>query len=198
VIPPFNHSNVLPPFLGEQLSQELASPYRTSALELAQRLGSSAERRALLVRFFALRRTLRDAGFATGFMWIDGSFAEDVETHRGTPPQDIDVVFFTRAPTDCETAQKVRERMDANPELFVRERCKQQFNCDFFIIDLNKAPEKLVAETRYWYGLFSHRRGDLVWKGMLEVPMDSDDAGALAMLDNPMSTTQGDGHVAAA
>ena len=166
--------------------------------ELAQRLGSSAARRALLVRFFALRHTLRDAGFITGFMWIDGSFAEDVETHRGTPPRDIDVVFFTRAPADCDSPHKERERMSANPQIFDRAHRKQQFHCDFFVVNLGKAPKVLVADTRYWYGLFSHRRGDLVWKGMLEVSMDSDDAEASAMLDNRMSTTQGDDHVAAA
>ena len=196
MIPPFNHSNVLPPFLGEQLSQDLASPYRTTSLELVQRLGSSLERRALLLQFFALRDALRAGGFVEGFMWINGSFTEDVETHRAAAPQDIDVVFFTRAPVDCETAQAVKERMAANPALFVRQQCKQRFRCDFFVVDLAKAPEKLVAETRYWYGLFSHRRGDHVWKGMLQLPMDSDDAAALTMLHNAASTEQGDGDVA--
>ncbi len=198
MIPPFNHSNVLPPFLGEQLSHELASPYRTTALELAQRLGTTSERRALLVSFFALRSALRAIGFVSGFMWVDGSFTEDVEIHRGSPPQDIDVVFFAHAPTDCETSQKVRERMQANPTLFVRAQCKANFQCDFFVINLGKKPESLVADTRYWYGLFSHRRGDHVWKGMLELPMDCDDAAALAMIDNPASTQQGAGDVASA
>lgn len=198
MIPPFNHSSVLPPFLGEQLSADLASPYKTSALELAQRLGTSPERRALLLHFFALRSALRKAGFVAGFMWVDGSFAEDVETHRGVPPQDVDVVFFTCAPVDCATKQQVNERMRANPALFVREECKVNFHCDLFVINLGMKPERLVAETRYWYGLFSHRRGDHVWKGMLELPMDSDDTAAQAMIDNSATTQQGAGDVAPA
>lgn len=131
-------------------------------------------------------------------MWISGSFTEDVETHRGVPPKDIDVVLFTRAPSDCETPQKVRARMTANPTLFVRGQCKRRFHCDFFLINMDTAPEKLVIATRYWYGLFSHRRGDHVWKGMIELPMDCGDAAALAMLDNSLTVLQGDRDVASA
>jgi len=30
-----------------------------------------------------------------------------------------------------------------------------------------------VDEVRYWFGLFSHRRSDDVWKGMLQLPLDT-------------------------
>jgi hypothetical protein len=33
----------------------------------------------------------------------------------------------------------------------------------------------LVAAAHYWYGLFSHQRGSLAWKGMLEVEVASAD-----------------------
>jgi hypothetical protein len=38
--------------------------------------------------------------------------------------------------------------------------------------------------TRYWFGLFSHRRSDGIWKGMLQVRLEdvADDAAAIAAL----------------
>jgi len=52
------------------------------------------------------------------------------------------------------------------------------------MINLGKRPEKLIQDVRYWYGLFSHRRGDQVWKGMLQLALQSDDEMAQAILDN--------------
>lgn len=52
--------------------------------------------------------------------------------------------------------------------------------------------EWLVTQTRYWYGLYSHRRGDALWKGILQLPLNSDDVAARAMLDPLMR--QGDPH----
>jgi hypothetical protein len=42
----------------------------------------------------------------------------------------------------------------------------------------------IVAQARYWYGLFSHRRVTGEWKGMLEVPLQvtTADAAAEALL----------------
>jgi hypothetical protein len=56
------------------------------------------------------------------------------------------------------------------------------------IVNLSTAPEWLVTQTRYWYGLFSHRRADALWKGMLQLPLDSDDELARTAL----ATLQGD------
>lgn len=41
----------------------------------------------------------------------------------------------------------------------------------------------LVEKTAYWFGLFSHSRVSNLWKGILSVPMNSDDAAARAILD---------------
>jgi hypothetical protein len=71
-----------------------------------------------------------------------------------------------------------------HPSLFVREQCIERYRCDTFLIRLSKQPEKLVQDVRYWYGLFSHRRGDQVWKGMLQLSLQSDDDMARGILDN--------------
>lgn len=52
-------------------------------------------------------------------------------------------------------------------------------------IDLDKPPELLVDDSRYWFGLFSHQRETSLWKGMIKVPMQAqaDDDSALELLD---------------
>ena len=41
-------------------------------------------------------------------------------------------------------------------------------------VDLSvPAPLYHVDQTRYWFGLFSHRRATQQWKGMLELPLGS-------------------------
>ena len=184
MLPAFNHSHVLPPFLGDTMSLGRASPYVTDAAELATQLGMTAERKRLLHGFFALRECLDALGFSDGFFWLDGSFVELVEESRGTAPADIDVVCFVHAPIGIAPPQ-VQALMDQHPELFHRETCKIRFGCDFFIVNLDKPAKKLVQEVRYWYGLFSHRQSDQLWKGMLEVPLAGDYTAAAALLDNP-------------
>ena len=61
---------------------------------------------------------------------------------------------------------------------------KATFHVDFFPIDMGGPVETLVSLARYWLGLFSHRREDYLWKGMLQVRLEgvTDDAAALAVL----------------
>jgi hypothetical protein len=79
------------------------------------------------------------------------------------------------------TAQ-INELMTSRPDIFDHQSCKQGFRCDTSIVNLTTSPEWLVTQTRYWYGLYSHRRGDALWKGMLQLPLNSDDAVASAIL----------------
>ena len=65
MIPNFNHSHVLPPFLGNSPSQAAqASPYTTTANELVARLGHTPQRCVLLKGLFAYRQALIDLGFS--------------------------------------------------------------------------------------------------------------------------------------
>lgn len=54
---------------------------------------------------------------------------------------------------------------------------KSKYRVDHYWLPLGSSPVNIVENTRYWFGLFSHRR-DRVWKGMLCVPLgpiDKDD-----------------------
>ena len=193
MIPEFNHSHVLPPFLGDSVSYADASPYNVGALEVIERFASTPERRAILRGLLEMRDDLRQLGFTQGFQWLDGSFVENIETQEGRAPRDLDVVYFVHGPCGLSATQ-TQEMMTANPDLFVKERCRKRYRCDPMILNLGRKPERLVQDVRYWYGLFSHRR-DNVWKGFLQLPMVSDDTAAIQLLDNLSS---GDGDASAA
>lgn len=154
VIPEFNHSFVLPPFVGEQLGHAQGSPYPVTALELVQRFAISTERCVILSGLMDYRAALRRLGFVQGFQWLDGSFVENIEAHQNRAPNDVDVVTFAYAPDGLSSAD-VQTLMNANKDLFVKECCQEKFRCDPMMINLGKPPEKLIQDVRYWYGLFS-------------------------------------------
>ncbi|SFN00359.1 hypothetical protein SAMN05192568_11003 [Methylobacterium pseudosasicola] len=68
-----------------------------------------------------------------------------------------------------------------------RAKVKFLFDVDSMLLDMNGSPEILVDSTRYYGSLFSHRRGDNVWKGMLAVRLEdlADDQAALAAISPP-------------
>ena len=70
------------------------------------------------------------------------------------------------------TANDLARLLHANLNLFGRAQVKAAYKLDFFPIDLDGSAEALVNLTRYWLGLFSHRRGDDLWKGMLQVRLE--------------------------
>jgi hypothetical protein len=182
MIPSMNASSVLPPFLGEEPGvRAQMSPYEVNMGEVIQRFAVSRERIAILRGLLSYRRDMRAIGITDGYQWLDGSFVEDVEATRNRPPADVDLVTFARVPGD-NPAAKVAVAM-ANENLFSPISAKRIYQCDAYFVDLGKRPELLVDDTRYWFGLFSHQRETSLWKGMLKVPMQSDDDVALAMLD---------------
>lgn len=194
VIPAFNHSHVLPPYLGDSPTQlAKGSPYETSALELVRSLGHTPARRRLLFGLLQYRADLRALGFVSGFQWLDGSFVENIEARQARPPGDIDVLTFSNTPAGMST-QAVETMVHMHPDLFDQGRTVVRYGCDAYLVRLDGSPERLVRRTAYYFGLFSHRRPDNVWKGLLSLPLLSDDEAALSCLSN---LAEGDGHAAA-
>lgn len=149
--------------------------------EVATRFGGSETRRAILRGLLEYRAAVRAAGFVRGFQWLDGSFLEDVELVRRRPPADVDLVTFAQRPKNYSDAEW-REFVSLHASLFDPQEAKSRYRCDAYFVDLSLKPELLVSYTRYWFGLFSHQRATNLWKGMLEVPLDSDDLVAQGML----------------
>ena len=181
-IPGFTIDSVLPPYVGPGGpggAPEDLSPYNVSATEVAATLAQTDARKDILRGWLAHRAALRAIGFTRGFQWLDGSFVEEKD------PRDLDVVTFLYRPADIQDRDELARLMRANLNLFGRPQVKAAYSLDFFPIDLDGSAEALVSLTRYWLSLFSHRRGDDLWKGMLEVRLEDedDDRAALAALE---------------
>jgi hypothetical protein len=136
-------------------------------------LGQTPARRGLVANWLHHRAQLRAIGFDRGFQWLDGSFVED------KTPRDLDVVTFLYRPPGIVTPTQLALLMRANLNLFGPAQVKAAFGLDFFAVDLSSSPELLVSLTRYWIGLFSHRR-DGLWKGMLEIRLENPAEDSLA------------------
>jgi hypothetical protein len=181
MIPKMNASMVLPPFVGDNPAVKASmSPYPVSMVEVVERFATSSLRVAILRGLLSYRGALLRAGLVDGYQWLDGSFVEDIETARRRGPKDIDVVTFASSPADLSDR---KTWLGANEGLLDPRRTKEDFLCDAYFVDFRNRPELLVDDTRYWFGLFSHQRESSLWKGMLKIPMLSDDVAAETLLD---------------
>jgi hypothetical protein len=165
-IPAFSIDGVLPPYVGSGgpggAPQDM-TPYVVTAVEVVLTLGTSPKRRTILAHWLDHRAALRGLGFQRGFQWLDGSFVEEKE------PNDLDIVTFLFRPATVLGHADLGGLIGANAHLFDRPQVKTSYMLDAFFIDLDASPEGIVNVSRYWLGLFSHRRADGLWKGMLQV-----------------------------
>jgi hypothetical protein len=189
-IPEFKQSGVLPPYTTPSPAHRGQgnaglSPHLTTITELVERLGSSNERKKILLGFLNFRKELRSHGLPMewGFMWLDGSFCEELQ---GREPGDIDLIMFFKMPTEAELAAHQITMRDfltraqtMQLALFTQSWPKNdpqgvwiRYRCDAFLVWVQRdEPAQLMRETLYWYGLFSHRRDTQEWKGMLRVEL---------------------------
>lgn len=184
-IPAFNHSGVLPPFLGSDPAGSSAamSPYRVSIDSLITAYATTPERNAILQGFLRFRRDLRAIGI-TGWQWLDGSFLENIESLQSRAPHDLDVVTFFVRPQGFNSPSAWIAFVNQNLPVLDRAQTKQTYGCDAQWVDLSTGPYNVVSQTRYWFGLFSHQRITGVWKGMLEIehpPVDADAAARILL-----------------
>jgi hypothetical protein len=187
MIPPFSASMVLPPFTGDDPGAKARmSPYKVDMLSIVRRFATSTVRIALLRGLLSYREQLLIAGINDGFQWIDGSFVEDIEVARGRAPSDIDLVTFATPPAAALPGASDKEYVAWTKtfgHLFDPVLARQQFGCEAFFVSLHIRPALIVDDTRYWFGLFSHQRQTSLWKGMIQVPLLSNDMEAQTYLN---------------
>ncbi len=170
-IPALNASGTLPPFVGgNPLDQAAMSPYACSLIEMAKAFCTSRVRVTIFKGLLDYRKQLAQLGLVNGFQWLSGSYLEAIEQIEKRNPKDVDLVTFCNAPTQCQTPADTKALVLANPNVFDPNQAKQRYFCDAYFVDFGFGPRFVVMQTRYWFGLFSHRRGGL-WKGLLEVPL---------------------------
>lgn len=61
-----------------------------------------------------------------------------------------------------------------NINLFAQPMVKAALRLDAYFVELDGTPETIVDMTCYWFGLFTHRRPDFMWKGILKVEFEAD------------------------
>lgn len=166
-IPDWTAAGILPPVqggLGGTTPDR--SPYITTMPDLVSRFATTVERYKVLEGLLRYREALHELGLTSGFQWLDGSFAENIEVTASRPPRDIDVVTFFQLPQGVATQA---ELMTLNPELFTN--AKQDFKVDAYYLQVGqRTDENVVKRVAYWYGVWSHRR-DTTWKGFLQVSL---------------------------
>lgn len=187
MIPSFGFGEVLPPFVGADVTgeqQQPRSPYPASPEQLVDAFCTSRDRALILRGLFGYRGALRANGFMKGFQWIDGSFVENCELVNGRSPSDVDVVtLLHRPPTVGDSVSFNGFVQDRAATLFNPIWTKATFRCDSYPIDLDGPSQTLAKLTAYWMGLFSHQRDTFRWKGLVEIPFEVDDTLALEMIE---------------
>ena len=170
-IPNWGPWGVLPPINKANPTSPDRSPYRVSLIDFVLRFGNTEPRRRIVTGFLDFRSALHRIGVDNGFQWVDGSFLEDIERAEDRPPRDLDLVTFFRLP-EGRTQRTLR---DAAPNIFDNAYCKVNFRVDAYFQPLDvRLPESLVAQSAYWYSVWSHRRNGY-WKGYLQLDLSNTD-----------------------
>lgn len=169
-IPPLELSGILPPYVGSATLSANMSPYSTSLVEVAERFCRTDPRKTIFGGLLDYRRRLNDIGFNRGMQWLSGSFLEDVERLESRMPNDIDVVTFAHVPEGINDVEALRSFIAKNEAWLAPKNVKSTFKVDSQLVNLDIDPKAVVDQTRFWFGLFSHRRNGL-WKGLLQVSL---------------------------
>lgn len=175
-VPMWSPSGLLSPVLDGQFAGRHRSPYVVPLIDMVRHLGTSFERRQILLGFLQYRSVLHRSGLCEGFQWLAGSFVEHIELMEQRPPQDMDIVTFLHSPPGFKPAAD-------DMHVFDHALAKSRYRIDGYFVDLRTLIGKhLVHEAAYWYSLFAHRR-TLVWKGFLQVELaPAQDSAALEWL----------------
>jgi hypothetical protein len=177
MIPNMTLSGVLPPYVAgfPDGGPQSMAPYATTMKEIADTLCGTPHRVKLLDGLLNLRRELRTKGLY-GVQWLDGSFCENIEMAEGRSPGDIDVVSLLVRPATIKTQADWVAFHAANQHMFDRKSAKANFGCDAFYVEAHFPALWVENQITYWFGLFSHKRDTHLWKGMLKVILNQDDA----------------------
>lgn len=181
-IPDWSLQGILPPVRpgGSAVNRD-RTPYRADLSDFLERFSLTQARIELLEGFLEYRKALHEIGIVSGFQWINGSFAENIEILEGRDPRDIDCVTFYVMP-DGEDEESLYYK---NQHIFDHNKVKSTFHIDSYYINIEDTlTQEIIDDLTYWYSMWSHRR-DLVWKGFIQLDIDpAQDEEAHRLLEN--------------
>ena len=172
-IPDWDLNRVLPPIhpdtpKGKEHDLYYRAPYVAQLEEFISRFANTPQRVQLAERFLDYRTAIHRWAITEGFQWINGSFVENVEQGSNPRiPEDVDVVTFYYGNGNDTPLSR---------QLFDPEITGPNFNVDGYGVQLGvplDVPKAVL--TGHFYGLWSHRKGDHVWKGFIQVDLDPDE-----------------------
>lgn len=142
------------------------SPYKISLLDFYKRFAKISPRREELVNgLIAFRSELHSLGVSQGFMWIDGSFLEDIEKIENRPPNDIDAVIFVEQ-YNIDNIETIYSFFEA------RKNIREKFHIDSYHVWMDElSPRQLIDISIYWYSMWSHTRNQQ-WKGFIQIDLN--------------------------
>ena len=191
-IPPWIDGGILPPFRVSPAHRAGCSPYECSIEVLVTRFldepdgNQNPKRRDLLIGLLNYRTALRTLGFS-GFQCLSGSFVEQVESIRGCVHNDIDAVSYLHPPFNDGVDSLTQLLNWLIDRKLLGKKARAEYGVDGYVVILNKfGLEFVVEETHYWYGLFTHQKLSLKWKGIPRVELtvnESEDAAARQIVE---------------
>lgn len=156
--------------------------------DLAARFGTTSRRRQLMRNLIAYRGLLTSEGYVNGIQFVDGSFVENLEA-VSREPNDIDVFSLLSLPGKYASDPVAWQTFGFpfwRTEITDANRNKARFSIDTYGVlyeEIQAQPMALIGSIIYWYGLFSHQRDTLAWKGFAGIPLDpAGDQAALSAL----------------
>ena len=179
-IPGFNQQGLLPPYDGDGALVEASSPYQTTTSEICHKFGTTPVRREILRGFLRYRALLTELRLVDGFQWVDGRFLEE---DRGphNAPENIQVVTF------CKDSPLMKDPLYAalsKPLRVEFEDLRKTFRVDAQFVSLDWPLVNILNHTRFHAGVLSHQSETGLWKGMLQINLNTsnDDTHAMAVL----------------
>ncbi len=179
-IPDYNSQGLLPPHNGNPADMDGGSPYQVTSLELCTAFSTTRPRREILKGYLKLRACLLELQLTEGFQWLDGRFLEK-DRARNADPDHIQVVTFYKPspllddPHFAELKNRVND-FDISRRLYC---------VDHTYVNLDWELPVVISHTRHYSALLSHQPETGLWKGMLQIKLNTpqDDAMALQHLE---------------
>lgn len=176
----FNMAGVIPPIDQQYPTSDHRSPYLLKVVDFIKLFSFTKERIEILNGLLNYRAELYKVGVISGFQWLDGSFATDIENLEQRPPNDIDVVTFFDLPGEESQKSffpKIRSLIDPL-------QTKSMFKVDAYSVVLGSTlTPPLIQKMTYWYSMWSHRKSDNMWKGFIKLDLSpSEDEEAIKLL----------------
>ena len=160
-------TGIIPPVWGDGMGDR--SPLPCSIVGFVKAFAFTPHRAKLIQGLLDYRAILRKCIGRPAIQWVNGSFAENIESLEARDPNDIDVV--TVFPIQAILDDKKCSEAKLNDHAYL----KETYHVDAYHLPLGQlAFEQEIRMLTYWFVQWSRRR-DGRWKGFLQLLLYDDE-----------------------